>query len=132
DGIFDVLPKKEVVELRKEYARLNKFLGGIRDMKKMPSAIFIVDPRKERNAIAEAKKLNIPIVAMVDTNCDPYAVDYVIPANDYAIRAVRLMTSEMADAVLEGQRGISDEEDAEEQNIDLTEEASTETSEDNE
>ena len=132
DGIFYVLPKKEVVELRKEYARLNKFLGGIRDMKKMPSAIFIVDPRKERNAIAEAKKLNIPIVAMVDTNCDPDEVDYVIPANDDAIRAVRLMTSKMADAVLEGQRGISDEEVAEEQNIDLTEEASTETSEDNE
>ena len=133
DGTFDVLPKKEVVELRKEYARLNKFLGGIRDMKKMPSAIFIVDPRKERNAIAEAKKLNIPIVAMVDTNCDPDEVDYVIPANDDAIRAVRLMTSKMADAVLEGQRGISDEEVAEEQNIDLTEEeASAETSEDNE
>lgn len=110
NGTFDVLPKKEVVELRKEYARLNKFLGGIRNMKKMPSAIFIVDPRKERNAIAEAKKLGIPIVAMVDTNCDPDEIDYVIPANDDAIRAVRLMTSKMADAVLEGQRGISDAE----------------------
>lgn len=132
DGTFDVLPKKEVVELRKEYARLNKFLGGIRDMKKMPSAIFIVDPRKERNAIAEAKKLGIPIVAMVDTNCDPDEIDYVIPANDDAIRAVRLMTSKMADAVLEGQRGISDEEVAAEQNIDLKEEdASAETTEEN-
>lgn len=104
-------------------------------MKKMPSAIFIVDPRKERNAIAEAKKLGIPIVAMVDTNCDPDEVDYVIPANDDAIRAVRLMTSKMADAVLEGQRGISDEEVAAEQNIDLKEdekeEASAETKEEN-
>lgn len=127
NGTFDVLPKKEVVELRKEYARLNKFLGGIRNMKKMPSAIFIVDPR---NAIAEAKKLGIPIVAMVDTNCDPDEIDYVIPANDDAIRAVRLMTSKMADAVLEGQRGISDAEVAAEQNIDLKEEdASAETKE---
>ena len=127
DGTFDVLPKKEVVELRKEYDRLIKFLGGIRDMKEMPKAIFIVDPRKERNAIAEAKKLNIPIVAMVDTNCDPDEVDYVIPANDDAIRAVRLMTSKMADAVLEGRQGVSDEEVAVEQNIDLEE--STETAE---
>lgn len=127
DGIFDVLPKKEVVEIRKEYDRLIKFLGGIRDMKEMPKAIFIVDPRKERNAIAEAKKLNIPIVAMVDTNCDPDEVDYVIPANDDAIRAVRLMTSKMADAVLEGRQGVSDEEVAAEQNIDLEE--STETAE---
>ncbi|MCD2136659.1 30S ribosomal protein S2 [Salinicoccus halitifaciens] len=127
DGTFDVLPKKEVVELRKEYDRLIKFLGGIRDMKEMPKAIFIVDPRKERNAIAEAKKLNIPIVAMVDTNCDPDEVDYVIPANDDAIRAVRLMTSKMADAVLEGRQGVSDEEVAADQNIDLEE--STETAE---
>lgn len=127
DGIFDVLPKKEVVEIRKEYDRLIKFLGGIRDMKEMPKAIFIVDPRKERNAIAEAKKLNIPIVAMVDTNCDPDEVDYVIPANDDAIRAVRLMTSKMADAVLEGRQGVSDEEVAADQNIDLEE--STETAE---
>ena len=135
DGLFEVLPKKEVVELRKEYDRLIKFLGGIRDMKSMPQALFVVDPRKERNAIAEAKKLGIPIVAMVDTNCDPDEVDYVIPANDDAIRAVRLMTSKMADAVLEGQRGISDEEVAAEQNIDLKEdekeEASAETKEEN-
>lgn len=129
DGIFDVLPKKEVVELRKEYDRLIKFLGGIRDMKEMPKALFIVDPRKERNAIAEAKKLNIPIVAMVDTNCDPDEIDYVIPANDDAIRAVRLMTGKMADAVLEGQQGVSNEDVAEEQNIDLNEEAAEATEE---
>ncbi|HLR39954.1 MAG TPA: 30S ribosomal protein S2 [Jeotgalicoccus sp.] len=126
DGLFEVLPKKEVVEIRKEYDRLNKFLGGIRNMKDMPKAIFIVDPRKERNAINEAKKLNIPVVAMVDTNCDPDEVDYVIPSNDDAIRAVRLMTSKMADAVLEAQKGVSDQEVAEEQNIDLTEEETTE------
>lgn len=120
DGLFEVLPKKEVVEIRKEYDRLIKFLGGIRDMKEMPKAIFIVDPRKERNAINEAKKLNIPVVAMVDTNCDPDEVDYVIPSNDDAIRAVRLMTSKMADAVLEAQQGVSDQEVAEEQNIDLS------------
>ncbi|MFD2829746.1 30S ribosomal protein S2 [Corticicoccus populi] len=129
DGIFDVLPKKEVGELRKEYDRLIKFLGGIRDMKEMPKALFIVDPRKERNAIAEAKKLNIPIVAMVDTNCDPDEIDYVIPANDDAIRAVRLMTGKMADAVLEGQQGVSNEDVAEEQNIDLNEEAAEATEE---
>lgn len=129
DGTFEVLPKKEVTELRKEYARLNKFLGGIREMKEMPKALFIVDPRKERNAIMEAKKLNIPIVAMVDTNCDPDEIDYVIPANDDAIRAVRLMTSKMADAVLEGQQGVSDEEIAQEQNIDMAEGSEEETAE---
>ena len=89
DGLFEVLPKKEVVELRKEYDRLIKFLGGIRDMKSMPQALFVVDPRKERNAIAEARKLHIPIVGIVDTNCDPDEIDYVIPANDDAIRAVK-------------------------------------------
>ncbi|WP_462420501.1 30S ribosomal protein S2 [Salinicoccus sp. Marseille-QA3877] len=123
DGIFEVLPKKEVVEIRKEYDRLIKFLGGIRDMKEMPKALFIVDPRKERNAIAEAHKLGIPIIAMVDTNCDPDEIDYVIPANDDAIRAVRLMTGKMADAVLEGKQGVSDDEVAAEQNIDLEESA---------
>src|SRR5699024_4289750 len=95
----------------------------IRDMKEMPKALFIVDPRKERNAIAEAHKLGIPIIAMVDTNCDPDEIDYVIPANDDAIRAVRLMTGKMADAVLEGQQGVSDDEVAAEQNIDLEESA---------
>lgn len=123
DGIFDVLPKKEVVELKKEYDRLIKFLGGIREMKSMPSALFVVDPRKERNAIAEAKKLHIPIVGIVDTNCDPDEIDYVIPANDDAIRAVKLLTGKMADAILEGRQGVSNEEVAAEQNIDLSEEA---------
>ena len=85
DGVFEVLPKKEVIELRKEYDKLNKFLGGIREMKGMPDAIFVVDPKKEHNAIAEAKKLGIPVVGIVDTNCDPDDVDYVIPANDDAI-----------------------------------------------
>ncbi|WP_281200628.1 30S ribosomal protein S2 [Staphylococcus schleiferi] len=121
DGTFDVLPKKEVVELKKEYDRLIKFLGGIRDMKSMPQALFVVDPRKERNAIAEARKLNIPIVGIVDTNCDPDEIDYVIPANDDAIRAVKLLTGKMADAILEGQQGVSNDEVAAEQNIDLTE-----------
>jgi small subunit ribosomal protein S2 len=121
DGTFDVLPKKEVVELKKEYNRLIKFLGGIRDMKSMPQALFVVDPRKERNAIAEARKLNIPIVGIVDTNCDPDEIDYVIPANDDAIRAVKLLTGKMADAILEGQQGVSNEDVAEEQNIDLNE-----------
>ena len=121
DGLFEVLPKKEVVELKKEYDRLIKFLGGIRDMKSMPQALFVVDPRKERNAIAEARKLNIPIVGIVDTNCDPDEIDYVIPANDDAIRAVKLLTGKMADAILEGQQGVSNEDVAEEQNIDLNE-----------
>ncbi len=122
DGTFDVLPKKEVVELKKEYDRLIKFLGGIREMKTMPDALFVVDPRKERNAIAEAHKLNIPIVGIVDTNCDPDEIDYVIPANDDAIRAVKLLTGKMADAILEGQQGVSNDEVAAEQNIDLNEE----------
>lgn len=126
DGTFDVLPKKEVVELKKEYDRLFKFLGGIRDMKSMPQALFVVDPRKERNAIAEARKLNIPIVGIVDTNCDPDEIDYVIPANDDAIRAVKLLTGKMADAILEGQQGVSNDEVAAEQNIDLNEEEATE------
>lgn len=105
DGTFDVLPKKEVILLRKEKERLEKFLGGIKGMEKLPDAVFIVDPRKERIAIAEARKLNIPIVAIVDTNCDPDEVDYVIPGNDDAIRAVKLLTSKIADAVLEGNQG---------------------------
>ena len=129
DGLFEVLPKKEVVELRKEYDRLIKFLGGIRDMKSMPQALFVVDPRKERNAIAEARKLHIPIVGIVDTNCDPDEIDYVIPANDDAIRAVKLLTGKMADAVLEGQQGISNDEVAAEQNIDLDESEETQKAE---
>lgn len=105
DGTFEVLPKKEVVLLRKEQARLEKFLGGIKHMKKLPDAIFIIDPRKERIAVAEARKLNIPIISIVDTNCDPDEVDYVIPGNDDAIRAVRLFTAKIADAILEGRQG---------------------------
>ena len=105
DGTFDVLPKKEVVLLKKEQAKLEKFLGGIKYMKKLPDAIFVIDPRKERIAVAEARKLNIPIIAIVDTNCDPDEIDYVIPANDDAIRAVKLLTSKIADAVLEAKQG---------------------------
>lgn len=105
DGTFDVLPKKEVVQLKKEQERLEKFLGGIKDMKQLPDALFIIDPRKERIAVAEAKKLNIPIVGIVDTNCDPDEIDVVIPANDDAIRAVKLLTGKMADAILEAKQG---------------------------
>ena len=105
DGTFDQLPKKEVVNLTIEAEKLEKNLGGIKDMKKLPAAIFIVDPKKEHNAVAEARKLNIPIVAIVDTNCDPDEVDYVIPGNDDAIRAVKLITSTMANAILEGKQG---------------------------
>ncbi|KIL47744.1 MULTISPECIES: 30S ribosomal protein S2 [Jeotgalibacillus] len=112
DGTFEVLPKKEVVQLKKEYDRLVKFLGGIRDMQKLPDALFIIDPRKERIAVAEARKLNIPIVGIVDTNCDPDEIDYVIPANDDAIRAVKLLTSKMADAILESKQVEEEEEEA--------------------
>ena len=105
DGTFDVLPKKEVVQLKKEHERLVKFLGGIRDMKGLPDVMFVVDPRKERIAVAEARKLNIPLVGIVDTNCDPDEIDYVIPANDDAIRAVKLLTAKMADALIESKQG---------------------------
>jgi small subunit ribosomal protein S2 len=105
DGTFDVLPKKEVVRLKKELERLEKFLGGIKEMKQLPDAVYIIDPRKERIAVSEARKLNIPIIGIVDTNCDPDEIDYVIPANDDAIRAVKLLTSKIADAVLEGKQG---------------------------
>ena len=105
DGTFDVLPKKEVVQLKKQQERLEKFLGGIKDMKRIPDALFIIDPRKERIAVAEAHKLNIPIVGIVDTNCDPDEIDVVIPANDDAIRAVKLLTGKMADAILEAKQG---------------------------
>ncbi|KAA6452840.1 30S ribosomal protein S2 [Bacillus swezeyi] len=120
NGTFDVLPKKEVVQLKKELERLEKFLGGIKDMKELPDALFIIDPRKERIAVAEARKLNIPIIGIVDTNCDPDEIDVVIPANDDAIRAVKLLTSKMADAILEAKQG---EETAE------TEEKEAETTE---
>ena len=114
DGLFDVLPKKEVIQLRKEKERLARFLGGIRDMKTLPGAVFVVDPRKERIAVAEARKLGIPIVAIVDTNCDPDEVDYVIPGNDDAIRAVKLLTSTIASAVVEAKEGASFAEAGEE------------------
>jgi small subunit ribosomal protein S2 len=105
DGTFAVLPKKEVVGLNKERERLEKFLGGIADMPRIPDVMYVVDPRKERIAIQEARKLNIPIVAMVDTNCDPDEIDVVIPSNDDAIRAVKLITAKMADAFIEGNQG---------------------------
>ncbi|QHS22274.1 30S ribosomal protein S2 [Virgibacillus sp. MSP4-1] len=122
DGTFDVLPKKEVVMIKKEQDRLEKFLGGIKDMEGIPDVLFVIDPRKERIAIAEAHKLNIPIVAMVDTNCDPDEVDYVIPANDDAIRAVKLLTGKMADAILEARQGETSEEVAEEEEAQPVEE----------
>ena len=112
DGTFDRLPKKEVVKLELEIEKLEKFLGGIKEMNKLPGALFIVDPRKERIAVAEAHKLGIPIVAIVDTNCDPDEIDYVIPGNDDAIRAVRLIASAMADAIIEGRQGAETAEAA--------------------
>ena len=105
DGTFDLLPKKEVIKLQLEIAKLEKYLGGVKEMKKLPGAMFVVDPRKEHNAIAEARKLHIPIVAIVDTNCDPDEIDYVIPGNDDAIRAIKLISQTMANAVLEGKQG---------------------------
>lgn len=115
NGVFDVLPKKEVIQLRHEMDRLQKFLGGIKNMRKLPSALFIIDPRKERIAVAEARNLGIPIVGIVDTNCDPDEIDHIIPGNDDAIRAVKLLTAKMADAILEGRQGEQyDEEGAEE------------------
>jgi len=113
DGTFAVLPKKEVITLHKEMERLEKFLGGIKEMKNVPQAIFIIDPRKERNAILEAKKLNIPVFGIVDTNCDPDDVDYIIPANDDALRSVKLIVSKMADAVIEANGGVSHEAEVE-------------------
>ena len=105
DGTFDMLPKKEVIKHMGEIAKLEKYLGGVTEMRKLPGALFVVDPRKERNAINEARKLNIPIVAIVDTNCDPDEIDYVIPGNDDAIRAIKLIASVMANAIQEGKQG---------------------------
>ncbi len=113
DGTFDMLPKKEVMKLMGEQAKLEKYLGGVKDMKKLPGALFVIDPRKEHNAIAEARKLHIPIVAIVDTNCDPDEIDYVIPGNDDAIRAIRLISNAMANAVQEGRQGQDAETEAE-------------------
>ena len=105
DGTFAMLPKKEVIKHEGEIEKLEKYLGGVKSMKKLPGALFIVDPRKERNAIAEARKLHIPVVAIVDTNCDPDEIDYVIPGNDDAIRAIRLIAATMANAAIEGRQG---------------------------
>jgi len=108
DGTFAMLPKKEVIKHQGEIAKLEKYLGGVKEMKKLPGALFIVDPRKEHIAVSEARALGIPIVAIVDTNCDPDEVDYVIPGNDDAIRAVKLIAGKLADAVLEGKQGEQD------------------------
>ncbi len=108
DGTFDLLPKKEVIKLNLEIEKLEKFLGGIKNMKKLPGALFVVDPRKEKIAVAEAKKLGIPVVAIVDTNCDPDEIDYVIPGNDDAIRAVKLIAGAMADAIISANQGTAE------------------------
>ncbi len=105
EGVFDVLPKKEVIKLKKEMEKLERYLGGIKGMEKLPGALFVVDPKKERIAVLEARKLKIPIVAIVDTNCDPDEVDYVIPGNDDAIRAIKLIAGKIADAIIEGKQG---------------------------
>ncbi len=123
DGTFDLLPKKEVVKLNHEIEKLEKFMGGIKEMKKLPGALFIVDPRKEKIAVAEAKKLGIPVVAIVDTNCNPDEVDYVIPGNDDAIRAVKLIASCMANAIIEGRQG---EQTAAEETVEAPVEAAAE------
>lgn len=112
DGTFDMLPKKEVMKHLGEIAKLEKYLGGVKEMKTLPGALFIVDTRKERNAIAEAHKLGIPVVAIADTNCDPDEIDYIIPGNDDAIRAIKLISSVMANAVLEGKQGEQMENEA--------------------
>ena len=113
DGIFDVLPKKEVALLNKQRARLEKFLGGIEEMPRIPDVMYVVDPHKEQIAVKEAKKLGIPVVAMVDTNTDPDDIDVIIPANDDAIRAVKLITAKMADAIIEGRQGEDNVESVE-------------------
>jgi len=110
DGTFDLLPKKEVLILKHEHEKLLKFLGGIRNLKALPDAVYVVDPRKERIAVAEARKLGIPIIAIVDTNCDPDEIDYIIPGNDDAIRAIKLITSLLADAVIEGRHLLEEEQ----------------------
>ena len=127
DGTFDMLPKKEVMKHLGEMAKLEKYLGGVKDMKKLPGALFVIDPRKEHIAIAEARKLHIPVVAIVDTNCDPDEIDYVIPGNDDAIRAIRLISATMANAVTEGRQGF--EMDAPEQEEQAAPEAQEEAAE---
>ena len=131
DGTFDLLPKKEVVKLQLEIEKLEKFLGGIKNMNKLPAALFVVDPKKERIAVLEAKKLGIPIVAIVDTNCDPDDIDCVIPGNDDAIRAVKLIAGAMADAIIEGRQGetVAKDEEAEEETAEEVAEETAETTE---
>ena len=124
DGTFDVLPKKEVIQIKKEWDKLEKNIGGIKDMDRLPDAIFIIDPKKERICVQEALTLGIPLIGIADTNCDPEELDYIIPGNDDAIRAVRLITSTMADAVIEAKQGMDDAAEAEE-----AEEAEAETEE---
>ena len=135
DGTFDVLPKKEVILLKKEMEKLERNLGGIKDMEELPGVIFLVDPKKERIAILEAKKLNIPVIGLVDTNCNPEEVDYPIPGNDDAIRAVKLIADVMANAVIEGRQGESYEageeveQDVSEEVTDMEQVAQEETTE---
>jgi small subunit ribosomal protein S2 len=125
DGTFEVLPKKEVIELKKEWEKLEKNLGGIKDMKEIPDAIFVVDPKKERICVQEAHTLGIPLIGIADTNCDPEELDYVIPGNDDAIRAVKLIVAKMADAVIEANQGVQ-MTDASEEAIEAAEENSEE------
>ena len=123
DGTFDLLPKKEVSKLSLEIEKLEKFLGGIKNMKKLPGALFVVDPRKEKIAVAEARKLGIPVVAIVDTNCDPDEIDYVIPGNDDAIRAVKLIAGAMADAILAAKQGAEEAPEDKDAEAEASEEA---------
>ncbi len=123
DGTFDVLPKKEVINLKKEWEKLEKNLGGLKNMKKLPDAIFVVDPKKERICIQEAHALNIPLIGIADTNCDPEELDYVIPGNDDAIRAVKLITAKMADAVIEANQGEELVSNASEETEEVAQEA---------
>lgn len=130
DGTFEVLPKKEVIELKKEWEKLEKNLGGIKDMKKLPDAIFIVDPKKEKICVTEAHKLGIPLIGICDTNCDPDELDYVIPGNDDAIRAVKLIVAKMADAIIEANQGeayeVEETEEAAEEAVEAEEAAEEE------
>ena len=125
DGTFDVLPKKEVIQLKKEWDKLEKNLGGIKDMTRVPDVIYVVDSKKERICVQEAETLGIPLIGIADTNCDPEELDYIIPGNDDAIRAVKLITATIADAVIEGQQGMTSQ-DAEDVAEELSEEAETE------
>lgn len=129
DGTFELLPKKEVVKLRLEIEKLEKFLGGVKDMKELPGALFVVDPKKERIAVAEARKLDIPVISIVDTNCDPDVVDYVIPANDDAIRAVKLICETISQAIIEGKEGTVPEVESLETEEFIAEEEAEEVSE---